>query len=349
MKTNETDNELTFLQKIAVEILWAICRGFAMLPYFMRHYVLGPIFYFTLRYALRYRRRVIMTNLRNSFPDKTEKELRRICALNYRNLSEQIINIISQSGVSDEKLCRRIRFNNADDILREVGDRNVIFMTAHFGSWEAGSTMSLISRDHTFVAVYHKIENPVFDELMKRIRQHTNVELVSMKRIIRYFIDHRDTRPVIMGLISDQNPTYRLNFHWYRFLNQWTVFYNGAELLARKYDLPVYYFSPRRLKAGVYEGDLIKIYDGKENVEDHVITERYIRLLEKDIVATPEVWMWSHRRWKYTPPAELTEADAKGVDIEDSAEAKRFSGKRSDEQTQAEELLINPEPAAKKA
>lgn len=204
MKMNETDNELTFIQKIAVEILWTICRGFAMLPYFMRHYVLGPIFYFTLRYALRYRRRVIMTNLRNSFPDKAEKELKRICALNYRNLSEQIINIISQAGISDEKLCRRIRFNNADDILREVGDRNVIFMTAHFGSWEAGSTMSLVCRDHTFVAVYHRIENPVFDELMKRIRQHTNVKLVSMKRIVRYFIDHRDTRPVIMGLISDQ-------------------------------------------------------------------------------------------------------------------------------------------------
>lgn len=349
MKTNETDNELTFLQKISVEILWAICRGFAMLPYFMRHYVLGPIFYFTLRYALRYRRRVIMTNLRNSFPDKSEKELRRICALNYRNLSEQIINIISQSGVSDEKLCRRIRFNNADDILREVGDRNVIFMTAHFGSWEAGSTMSLISRDHTFVAVYHKIENPVFDELMKRIRQHTNVKLVTMKRMIRYFIDHRDTRPVIMGLISDQNPTYRLNFHWYRFLNQWTVFYNGAELLARKYDLPVYYFSPRRLKAGVYEGDLIKIYDGKEKVEDHVITERYVRLLEKDIIATPEVWMWSHRRWKYTPPAELDKPDAQGGDHNNPADTARFADGRTNEPMQTPELLINPEPAAKKA
>ena len=83
MKMNETDNELTFIQKIAVEILWTICRGFAMLPYFMRHYVLGPIFYFTLRYPFPYRRRVILTNLRNSFPAKTEKELKPICAFNY--------------------------------------------------------------------------------------------------------------------------------------------------------------------------------------------------------------------------------------------------------------------------
>lgn len=303
---NVTDNKLTTAQRLAVEVMWIICRGFAMMPYCLRHYVLGPLCYFTLRHVMRYRRRVIMTNLRNSFPDKSERELKRICMRNYRNLTEQIINIISQSGASDEQLFGRIRFNNADEVLREVGGRNAIFMTAHFGSWEAGSTMSLVSRDHTFVAVYHKIENPVFEELMKRIRQHTNVKLVPMNSIIRYFIDHRDSRPVIMGLISDQNPTYRINFHWYRFLNQWTVFYNGAELLARKYDLPVYYFSPRRIKAGVYEGDLIRIYDGAEQVADHVITERYIRLLEKDIMAAPEMWMWSHRRWKYTPPAELT-------------------------------------------
>ena len=236
---NETDNNLTSLQRFAVDALWIVCRGFAAMPYGFRHYVLGPLCYFVLRHLMRYRRRVIMTNLRNSFPDKSESELKRICRQSYRNLTEQVINTLSQSGASDRKLSRRIRFNNADEVLREVGGRNAIFMTAHFGSWEAGSTMSLVSRDHTFVAVYHKIENPVFDELMKRIRQHTNVKLVPMNSIIRYFIDHRDTRPVIMGLISDQNPTYRLNFHWHRFLNQWTVFYNGAELLARKYDLPV--------------------------------------------------------------------------------------------------------------
>ena len=219
-----------------------------------------------------------MTNLRNSFPGRSERELRHICGRYYRNLTEQIINIISQSGISDDELRRRIRFNNVEQVMREVGQRNAIFMTAHYGSWEAGSTISLTARDHTFVAAYHKIEDPVFDELMKRIRQHTNVKLVTMKRMI---------------------------FHWYRFLNQWTVFHNGAELLARKYALPVYYFCPRRIRRGEYEGELKCIYDGYEQVEEHAITERYVRMLEKDIIADPEMWTWSHRRWKFTPPAEL--------------------------------------------
>lgn len=302
---NDSTKNMSFRQRAELEVLWFLCRCFAKLPHVVRHYIFGTPAYLIIRYVVRYRRKVIMTNLRNSFPERSERELRHICGRYYRNLTEQIINIISQSGISDDELRRRIRFNNVEQVMREVGQRNAIFMTAHYGSWEAGSTISLTARDHTFVAAYHKIEDPVFDELMKRIRQHTNVKLVTMKRMIKYFIDHKDQRPIIMGLISDQNPTFRLNFHWYRFLNQWTVFHNGAELLARKYALPVYYFCPRRIRRGEYEGELKCIYDGYEQVEEHAITERYVRMLEKDIISDPEMWIWSHRRWKFTPPAEL--------------------------------------------
>ena len=75
--------------------------------------------------------------------------------------------------------------------------------------------------------------------------------------------------------------------------------------MAMKYSLPVYYFSIRRIKAGYYEGRFTLIYDGKESVEPHTITERYARILEEEINHSPEMWIWSHRRWKHAPPAEL--------------------------------------------
>ena len=43
---------------------------------------------------------------------------------------------------------------------------------------------------------------------------------------------------------------------------------------------------------------MIELYDGNSPIEEHVITERYIRELEKCIVERPELWLWSHRRWK---------------------------------------------------
>lgn len=301
----QTNKSLTFAQRTALALLWGFCRGFALLPHFVRHYLFGYPLYLLLCYVLHYRRGVIMMNLRNSFPEKSEKELVEICRGTYRNLAEQIVNMLSQSGVSDEELRRRMVFPDPEEAMKAVVGENAVFMTAHYGPWESGSIVSLAFTEHTFVAVYHELNNVVFDELFKRIRQHTNVELVSMTRLMRHFIDNKDGRPMILGLISDQNPTIRPNFHWHKFLHQWTAFYNGAELLALKYGLPVYYFSPRRVRAGYYEGYFTCIYDGKEQVEVNEITERYVRLLEEDIVRAPEMWMWTHRRWKHTPPEEL--------------------------------------------
>lgn len=299
------NQRLTYAQRAAVAVLWTFCRGFALLPHFVRHYLFGYPLYVLLCYVLRYRRRVIMTNLRNSFPDKSENDLLKICRGTYRNLVEQIINTLSKSGISNEELQRRMIVRAPEQVMNDTLGQNMILVTAHYGPWELGTVVSLSFTEHTCVGVYHELNNVVFDELFKRIRQHTNVELVSMTRLMRHFIDNKNGRPMILGLISDQNPTIRPNFHWHKFLHQWTAFYNGAELLAMKYGLPVYYFSPRRVKAGHYEAHLTCIYDGKEQVEVNEITERYVRILEQEIISEPEMWMWTHRRWKHTPPEEL--------------------------------------------
>lgn len=304
---SEKNDTLSWGQKIGLNILWWICCGFAWLPRVVRHYVFGSFIYFILCYATRYRRKVIMTNLRNSFPEKSEKELNRICKDSYKNLAEQIINTISQAGISDKALMRRTIFVNADEVRKEVNGGHVICITAHYGSWEGASTVSLYMPKQRMVAVYHKLQNKLFDELMKRIRQHTNVDLVTMQRTMRHFVENRNKQPMLLGLISDQNPAYRPNLHWHKFLHQWSAFFDGAEVMALKYNIPVYYYSPRRVKAGVYEGRLIRIYDGKEEVAEHEIMERYVRALEKDIIANPPMWMWSHRRWKHIPPKELQE------------------------------------------
>ena len=296
---------LNIWQRTLLEVLWLLCRGFALLPHVVRHNVFGSLCHFILCYLLRYRRRVIMDNLHRSFPDKSEAELRKICRATYRNLSEQIVNTISQAGASEKTLLHRMVVTNADTTRKQTAGRSVVYLTAHYGPWEAGSTVSLAIPDQLFVAVYHKIKSPVVDELLKRIRTHSNVYLVEMNRTMRHFIENHKKQPLAMGLIADQNPVLRANMRWYRFLNQWTAFFEGGEVLAMKYNLPVYYFSTRRISAGHYEGTFTLIYDGDSPIAEGEITERYVRLLESDINAHPEMWMWSHRRWKHTPPAHL--------------------------------------------
>ena len=116
-------NNLTRWQSIQLELLWGICRGFAMLPRVIRYHVIGYFIYLTLR-IVRYRRKVVMTNLRNSFPEKSEQELSVICNRSYRNLAEQIINMISPAGIDDKELMRRMNFVNIDDICKVMDGRS---------------------------------------------------------------------------------------------------------------------------------------------------------------------------------------------------------------------------------
>ncbi len=297
--------KLSFLQRVALGTLWTMCRGFAIMPHFVRYGIFANFTYFILCYVLRYRRKVILDNLHRSFPDYDEKKIMEICRGSYRNLAEQIINTIGQAGISEQERLRRMKFTNMDEVCKELNGRSAVMLTAHFGPWEAAGAVSLTTDDHQFVAVYHQIKSPVFDELLRRIRQHSNLELVEMKRTMRYFIENIKQRPLALCLIADQNPPKRANIPWYKFLHQWTAFFDGGEMLATKYQLPVYYFTTRRVKAGYYEGTFTQIHDGVEPVEPYTITERYVRHLEQDIIRTPEMWMWTHRRWKKTPPPEL--------------------------------------------
>jgi lauroyl/myristoyl acyltransferase len=34
-----------------------------------------------------------------------------------------------------------------------------------------------------------------------------------------------------------------------------------------------------------------------------------MQLLEEDILAHPELWLWSHRRWKIKPPVDEVKKD----------------------------------------
>ena len=84
--------ELNFAQKVWLESLWLGARFFAVLPYWFKYYVVENLLFFILYYCLRYRMKVVKTNLRNSFPEKSERELAVIRRRFYRTLSEIFVS-----------------------------------------------------------------------------------------------------------------------------------------------------------------------------------------------------------------------------------------------------------------
>lgn len=290
-----------------VSVVWGLCWLIGAMPYWLRYYVLQDTIYFIVYKCLRYRVGVVTENLRNSFPDLPVAEIKRIRRSFYHNLSEIFISTVSQACMSDDECRRRVRVKNLDELLAELRGRDSLLSTAHFGCWEYDSFLALYTGQLYIAAVYHPLENKVIDAVYMRLRRRRNIRLIPMKEIIRYYIDHRlpdgvRGQRIGIGLIADQNPPLRPNSHWFRFLNQDTVFFDGIEKMALKFHMPVYFCSQHRLRRGYYELEFVRLYDGVEPVAPNEITERYVRLLEKDIVAHPEMWLWSHRRWKHRRP-----------------------------------------------
>jgi len=299
--------DLTILQRFWLETLWLGARVFAVMPYWFKYYVVENLLFVLLYYCLRYRMKVVKTNLRNSFPEKSERELAVIRRRFYRTLSEIFVDTINMAYMNEEKGRTVLTVKDVEKHVEAVHGRDWIAMTAHFGCWEYDSFLALYTGEHYLAAVYHPLENKVIDAVYMRLRRRRNIRLIPMKEIIRYYIDHRlpagaPGQRIGIGLIADQNPPLRPNSHWFRFLNQDTVFFDGIEKMALKFHMPVYFCRQRRLRRGYYELEFLRLYDGVEQVAPNEVTERYVRQLESDIVADPGMWLWSHRRWKHRRP-----------------------------------------------
>lgn len=300
------ETELTPVQRIGLEILWAMARLFAVMPYWFKYYVVENFVFFLLYYCLRYRMRVVRTNLRNSFPEKSDAELLVIRRRFYRTLSEILIDTVNMAHMSREKARSVIGVEELEKHVEAVHGRDWIAMTAHFGCWEYCSYWGLYEPSQMLVAVYHPLRSKVVEHLYRRLRNYENSMTVAMRDSLRFYLRNRgrgvDGKNLVMGLIADQNPPWRPDSHWFRFLNQDTIFFDGGEKLALRCHLPVYFVKMERLQRGRYRMSFERIYDGEEEVAPNEITGRYVRRLEEMIRERPELWMWSHRRWKHKRP-----------------------------------------------
>ena len=290
-------------QRIWLEILWALARLFAVSPYWFKYYVVENLIFFILYYCLRYRMKVVKRNLRNSFPEKSDAELSVIRRRFYLTLAELFVDTIDLAHMTPAKGRRILKVKGLDEHLAKVAGRNWIAMTAHFGCWEYCSFWGIYVPSQIVVAVYHPLESRVTDLFYKRLRRGDYATPVPMKECLRFYLNHSEEgfagRNLVLGLIADQNPPRRPDSHWFRFLNQDTIFFDGGEKLALRCHLPVYFVRMDRLRRGRYEMSFVPLYDGVEEVAPNEITERYVRELERVICEQPELWIWSHRRWKH--------------------------------------------------
>jgi KDO2-lipid IV(A) lauroyltransferase len=84
-------------------------------------YLFSDLIYVVLYYIVSYRRQVVYTNLKNSFPEKTDKERKIIEKKFYRHLADLIVEILKMTHMSKKEQAKRFTYTNLEviDKLRE--------------------------------------------------------------------------------------------------------------------------------------------------------------------------------------------------------------------------------------
>jgi KDO2-lipid IV(A) lauroyltransferase len=271
----------------------------SILP-FPLFYLVSDGIYLLLYRVIGYRKKVVYENLKNSFPEKTHEELKKIEKQFYHYLVDLFLETLKTLTISKEEAIKRCKLNpKAVALFNELytQKQSCILVMGHFGNWEwAGNTFSLINKQQLYV-IYHPLTNKHFDKLMYDMRTRFGSKLYAMKDTMRGMISNRNEINAT-AFIADQTPAPE-NAYWTTFLNQDTPVFWGTEKIAQKLNYPVVYVTINRVKRGYYEVNAEILVNEPKNTKEGEISELHTRQLEKDIKAQPEIWLWSHRRWKH--------------------------------------------------
>lgn len=263
-------------------------------------YGLSNVFFALLFHIVGYRKELVLQNLRNSFPEKTETELLLIRKKFYKHLCDLFLETFKTLTISTNSMLKHCYFSlEAKTLFTQLAaeGKSVILVMGHQGNWEwAGNTFSAEINSQLYV-IYHPLANKYVNGLMYKMRTRFKGRLIAMKDTFKEMVAHR-SEVTTTAFIADQTPHNLSSAHWMNFLNQDTPVFTGTERIARKLNYPVVYAFVKKVKRGYYEINAEMLVEHPAGTSDGEITELHTRRLEKDIISQPETWLWSHRRWK---------------------------------------------------
>ncbi|MCS6823989.1 MAG: lysophospholipid acyltransferase family protein [Cytophagaceae bacterium] len=256
---------------------------------------------YVLTYKIfRYRINVVKENIQNCFSTMSRKEQRRIISSFYRNLSDVVVEILKAPSIKKEELEKRVKMKNMELPLsyHEKGIP-VICLTGHLCNWEWLLMACSLHTPYSIDAVYKPMHIAWMEKLFRYTRSRFGARLLPMRDVLKAVIRNKAEIKAI-AMVADQIPPEAEIQYFTNFLNQNTAFFVGGDKLAKYMNAPVLFVDMKRIKKGYYEIEFISLTENAEqDLPSFPITESYARQLEKRILASPQDWLWTHRRWKH--------------------------------------------------
>ena len=274
----------------------------ASLPFRML-YAVSDFFYHILKLT-GYRKKVVLKNLRNSFPEKSVEEINQACEGFYRYLCDLVLETLKTLKMTEKEAKHRCHFHKPEwlDKLCEE-NKSILVVMGHYGNWEWAGPSFTLNTGFQLVVIYRPLSNPYFEKMMSGMRTKFGTRITPVNNTLRDMVANRG-KLTATAFIADQTATPE-NAYWTTFLNQDTAVFTGPEKLATKFNYPVVYMNVKRVRRGYYEITPELLFAEPKNTKEGEISEAFTKRLEKEIIADPSTWLWSHKRWKHVRKNQL--------------------------------------------
>jgi KDO2-lipid IV(A) lauroyltransferase len=284
-----------------LQIMYYIFFGFlyliSLLPFFIL-YGIADFIFVILYYITGYRKEVVMKNLKESFPEKSPAELKTIARKFYRNFVDNWIETIKLLSISKKALNKRVSANiDVFHLLYKEG-KSVQLNLGHFFNWEIMALYTGINQPYTFLSVYLPQANKIINRFFISLRSRWGNPQLSSTEMARAIIPWRNKQYLLL-LAADQSPAHPAAGYWINFMHQPTPFLKGPEKFARIQNIPVVMMTTTKLKRGHYHFEYFLLSDNPKKLPEGELMRQYVDHMEENIRLQPEIYLWSHRRWKH--------------------------------------------------
>lgn len=280
---------------ITYPIIWILSR----LP--MRIlYMKSDFFYFLIYYVFRYRKQVVLDNLKLAFPEKPEVELLRIRKKFFKHLMDLLVESVKAFSISEKEILKRYTYSNPELVNKYAAEgRSIALMGAHQSNWEWSISLPKVLNIDMYGA-YTKLNNTYYEKVVRDSREKFGVIGYKTSEMVRGMQKRFSAKQQgAYILLSDQSPQLHKTYYWRAFFDIKVPIHTGAEMLSKRFDLVVINYVTRRIKRGYYTTEFQLITDTPKEFKDYQITDLYTELTEKNIREQPEFYLWSHKRFKH--------------------------------------------------
>ena len=241
-------------------------------------------------------KKLIHSNLKKAFPDISLDHLNRITKMMWNNYGRVFAEYMFIKKFREDRSNKNIIIEG-QEILEDIKKKNksVVFISGHLSNFEL-MAMHIEKSGIKLSAIYRPLNNIFLNKIMERIRKkyickyQIKKGIGGMKKLM-----HLKKLNYSTALMIDQRVSQGIRSD---FFNQKALTTTIPAQLVKKFKIPIVPIFIERIN-NINFKIVIKnpiTFDNAETTK--TITDKLNLVLERMISYKPELWIWSHNRWK---------------------------------------------------